>query len=529
MRLLFIKIAIWGGILSTLPYVVAMNKSFEQGSSWAQSLPTLKPQNPQIIPGYGGIDVPQSKFKGHDLGSEVQKAMRDSEASSLLVDTSDSRQHYVIDLQKDPLIVSANQAIADPQKTLDEHINESTSSEIISEETKTCIEGGDEYAQNCSKQLQIKLKITPEVRTNVNYCPGHKERKGWSFHYSHWTCGGCATRVDVTPKKVEVVSEKWIDGCIHLESLVEQGLGRYVSATRSPQNETRTIQGEPITRDHFEEHYEYEYACFKTSSQSCRGLREKGCYQTNSDCKDKVGNTCVLWEQTYRCPSGKGELQSYQSSNNENPFCLSGNCTDTSFKPNHDLFEVLSQMSVLKEAQKDLKNLSTIFKGSDRRCTRNCLDFRDCCGSGKGWGVSIKLSSCDADEKELRELRDINRCVMVGTYCAEKLGGQCIRKKTTFCCYDSKLAKIIQEQGRAQLGLGFGSPQQPQCQGLTAEQLSKMDFSKVNFSDLFQDIAASTKVPNVQKITQGIQQSMKDKTSHMTNPQKIQGRGNDDF
>lgn len=531
MRLLFIKIAIWGGILSTLSYVVAMNKSFEQGSTWAQSLPTPKPQHPQILPGYGGIDLPQSRFKGHDLGSEVQKAMLDNEASSLLVDTSDSRQHYVIDSQKDPLIVLANQAIADPQKTLNEHISESASTEIISEETKTCMEGGDEYQQSCSKNLKIVLKITPEVRTNSAYCPGHekKERRGWSAHYSHWTeyCGGCATLASVTPKKVEVLSENWIDGCIHLENLVEQGLCRYVSATRSPQNETRTIQGEPIIRDHFEERY--EYACFKTSSQSCRALREKGCYQTNSVCKEKIGNTCVLWEQTYRCPSVKKTPKSYRSSNNANPFCLSGNCTDTSYRSNQDLFEVMSQMSVLKEAQNDLRKFSTIFKGTDRRCTRNCIDFRDCCGSGKGWGVSLKLSSCDAEEKELRELRDKNRCVMVGTYCAEKVLNQCIRKKTTFCCYASELAKIIQEQGKGQLGLVFGSPENPQCQGLTAEQLSKIDFTKVNFSDLFQDIAASSKVPNVQKITEGIQRSMKDKTSQINQSQKIQGRDHGDF
>jgi hypothetical protein len=175
MRLLFIKIAIWGGILSTLSNVVAMNKSFDQGSSWAQSLPTHKPQNPQILPGYGGIDLPQSRFKGHDLGSEVQNAMRNNEASSLLMATSDSRQHYVIDSQKDPLIELANQAIADPQKTLDENIRENTGSEILLEETKTCIESGDEYIQSCSKQLVIKFKVTPYVSTYVAYCPGHEK------------------------------------------------------------------------------------------------------------------------------------------------------------------------------------------------------------------------------------------------------------------------------------------------------------------------------------------------------------------
>lgn len=532
MKMPFIIMAV---ILSTISIVEAMNKSFDQGSSWAQSLPIPKPQNPQIIPGYGGTDLPQSKIKGYDLGSETQKRMYDNVAAKLIVDTTDSRPNYVINSQKDPLIVMANQAIADPQKTLSEHITkipmENPGSESPSEETKTCTEGGEEYQQGCSKHLEIALKITSELRTNIAYCPGHarKERRGWSLHYSHWTeyCGGCATRVDVTPKKVDVISEKWVDGCIHLEKLVEQGLCRYVNVTKSPQNETRTIQGESITRNHFEEHY--QYACFKSSTKSCVGLREKGCYQTNSVCKEKVGNTCVLWEQTFRCPASKRSIKSFHSSNKENPFCLSGDRTDTTYKPNQDLFEVLSQMSVLKEAQNDLRNFSTIFKGTDRRCTRNCLDFRDCCGSGKGWGVSLKLSSCDAEEKELRELRDINRCVMVGTYCAEKLGGQCIRKKTTFCCYDSKLAKIIQEQGRAQLRLGFGSPQQPQCQGLTPEQLSKMDFSKINFSNLFQDIAASTKLPNVQKITQGIQQSMKDKTSHITKSQNVQGSGHGDY
>ena len=531
MRLFFIKLAIWGGILSTLSYVVAMNKSFEQGSSWTQSLSTPKPQNPQIIPGYGGVDLPQSMLKDSDLGSEAQKEMQGNKASKLIVDTSGARQHYVIDSQKDPLIVVANQANTDPQKTLDDNITETNGSEIISEEAKVCEEGGDEYQQNCSKHLRIVLKITPEVRTNVTYCPGHakKERRGWSAHYSHWTeyCGGCVTQVNVTPKKIELLSEKWIDGCIHLENLVEQGLCRYVSATRSPQNETRTIQSELITRDHFEEHY--VYACFKASSQSCKGLREKGCYQIHSVCKEKVGNTCVLWEQTYKCPSGKRVLKSHQSSNQANPFCLSGNCTDTSYEANQDLFQVISQMSVLKEAQNDLRKFATIFKGRDRRCTRNCLDFRDCCGSGKGWGVSLKLSSCDPEEKELRELRDKNRCVMVGTYCAEKLGGQCIRKRTTFCCYDSKLAKIIQEQGKRQLGLGLGSAEHPQCQGLTPEQLSKIDFSKVNFSDLFQDIVASTKAPNAQKVIEDIQRSMKDKTSHITESQKIQGRDHGDF
>jgi hypothetical protein len=160
------------------------------------------------------------------------------------------------------------------------------------------------------------------------------------------------------------------------------------------------------------------------------------------------------------------------------------------------MLQVMSQLSVLREVQEDLRNFKVIFKGQDRRCTRNCLDFRDCCGTGKGqgdgWGVSLHLASCSAEEKELGHLREKNRCVMVGTYCAEKIAGVCSRKKTTFCCFGTKLARLIQQAGRAQLGLKWGTPELPECTGLSSEQLSQLDFSKMDFTELFEDIKNQT-------------------------------------
>lgn len=526
----------WAGIIMMMARVEAVNKSFEQGSSWLQSHSIPIQQDPQAVPGYGGKDLPQSQMKATDLGSEAQKSMQDNEASHLVVETAGTRQKYVVDSKKDPLIVAANQALADHQKTA-ENMSELPKSEENPEEIQTCEEGGDEYPQTCTKRLEIVLNITPETRTTSRHCPGHS-RKQWQWHgfksgyiTVYYSCGGCTNQVSVIPKKIEIVSERWLDDCVFLEDLVDKGLCRYVSTSKSPHNETRMIQGEPQTRDHFEEYY--QYACFKTSEKSCAGLRAKGCYQTNSICKEKIGDTCILWEQTYRCPPVKKSMKTFRTSNKENPFCFGGDCADTSYEANQDFGQVMSQMAVLKEAQEDLRKFATIFRGRDRRCTRNCLDFRDCCGSLKGWGVSFHLSNCDADERDLRELRDLNRCVMVGTYCAEKLLDQCIRKKTTFCCYDSKLAKMIQEQGRRQIGLGFGSPEHPHCQGLTAEQLSQIDFSRVDFSEVVSDIAGRTKALDPQKITQSIQQSMKDRTGHLTNPtletSKIQGRVHGDF
>ena len=411
------------------------SRSYQEGQSLASSfMENISPSNPEIVPGYAGTDLSQSQVQAHDLGEEALKASKSNEASQLIAENFEKGERFVIDPHTDPLIVAGNEIIADPQKVLDETIVETGEEGEFKEEVKSCEEAGDEYQQSCSKRLEIVLKVTPEVRTSYRYCSG--AHQAWWGHFSGscmGVCGGCASSSSITQqKKVEVAKEEWVDGCAVLEDLTEKGICRYIGKTISPKDETRPIDGELITRDHFEEHF--QYACLKASTKSCAGLREKGCYQVKSVCKEEMDGRCVLWEQTYNCPSHKASGKSYRSSNKENPFCLSGDCADKSYDPNQDFAQVMSHMSVLKEAGADLRNFGAIFKGQDRRCTRHCVGFKDCCGNGKGWGVSLSLASCDADEKELAELRDKKRCIQVGTYCAEKVLGVCIRKKTTFCC-----------------------------------------------------------------------------------------------
>ncbi len=503
-RSLFVQMVIF--FLSNASAHAGQAETYQSGQSVASSLASgvtgaAKSTNPHDIPGFQ-TDKPKEAFL--DAGSLGDAALAESgnnEAAQHLHAQAQDRKSFKIDPNSDPLFTEALQAVADPQKALKEQITEALdSSGGGSEVVKTCEEGGEEFQQSCSKQLQITLNITPASKKTVYSCPGHakKARKGWSMHYSHWTeyCGNrnCTSTVVDVPKVVEVASEKWIDGCAVLENLTEQGLCRYESKTTSLKNETKTIQGEPITRDHFEE--QYRYTCFKASpvSNSCAGLREKGCFQIKSDCKERIGNVCVLWQQTYSCPSSKKSLKSYRASNKENPFCLTGNCADTSYEENNEMMNTMSHLYALREAQKDLRDFKVIFKGTHRWCTRNCLNFRDCCGAGNGWGVSLHLSSCDAKEIELKTLRDKHLCVQVGTYCAErdKVFNSCLRKKTTFCCYGTKMARLIQENGRAQLGLGWGNVESPDCNGLSPEQLSRIDFSKINFSEIFEEIKNNT-------------------------------------
>ena len=57
----------------------------------------------------------------------------------------------MIDPHTDPLIMAGNQIIGNPQKALDETIVETEEGGGVTEEIKTCEEGGDEHAQKLFK------------------------------------------------------------------------------------------------------------------------------------------------------------------------------------------------------------------------------------------------------------------------------------------------------------------------------------------------------------------------------------------
>jgi conjugal transfer mating pair stabilization protein TraN len=82
-------------------------------------------------------------------------------------------------------------------------------------------------------------------------------------------------------------------------------------------------------------------------------------------------------------------------------------------------------------------------------------------------------------------------------------GKVCLEKTVNYCCFNSKLARIIQEQGRPQLGRSFGDPKNPDCSGLTIGDIMKIDFSKVDFSEFIADI--KPKLPNPDKVKQNAQ------------------------
>jgi conjugal transfer mating pair stabilization protein TraN len=107
-----------------------------------------------------------------------------------------------------------------------------------------------------------------------------------------------------------------------------------------------------------------------------------------------------------------------------------------------------------------------------------------------------ELMSCEQEEEVLAMQRGQNLCTYVGSYCTQKFLGSCVSRKSSYCCFNSRLARMIQEQGRSQLGLSWGEAEAPQCQGLTEEQFKQIDFSKMDLSEFVDDIANNVQLPD---------------------------------
>ncbi len=200
----------------------------------------------------------------------------------------------------------------------------------------------------------------------------------------------------------------------------------------------------------------------------------------------------------------------YQATGDKSMFCFTGDCVNNDYEANGEMNEALTQLMVLREVQNDIRadgENVRIFKGQNRRCRKAWKGARDCCGSGNRWAVSWKLApGCDVQEKELGDWRTKKCCVEVGTYCAQKLPIiGCIEKKTTFCCFTTKLSKLLQEQGRAQLGIGWGDVESPNCRGLSADELSRLDMSSMNLSELYEDVQKNFKSQSQSHIAKGLE------------------------
>jgi len=125
--------------------------------------------------------------------------------------------------------------------------------------------------------------------------------------------------------------------------------------------------------------------------------------------------------------------------------------------------------------------------------------------------LAIQLSgllSCEQAEQILSMKKDNRLCHGVGSYCSARIPiiRTCIETTETYCCFNSRLSRILNEQVRGQLGRGWGSPESPDCNGFTVEQLQALDFSQMNLAEFYAEIAPA--LPDVNAMRDRAQQKI---------------------
>jgi len=493
------------------------------------------------IPHYRGESLGQCRLTASSLEGEAHRLAAHDRAGNMIQEQSGIRQRFTLDPAQDPLFTNADKAVDDPFGAMNEVIireREGGTSDL--EILQKCSEAGPDYTGSCVvryhprilkryKRVFLRQRVSGhapgsnyyeffsgEPNDQDNYyhewqsgCNKHHIRRENQYRYASETVSthedGRETISGETAeeaasydankdKEIVVQEEAYVGDCEGFETLSDAGRCHYDTQKCVEGDETRVIAGVPIHRSCWA--WRRQYRCSQPAVKGCGHLRAQGCVQIGSRCDQADELGCIRFEQTYRCPSGKRTQRVYRATNESSPFCLTGNCLDTSYEANGEMLSALSHMAVFKEMQNDIRANLSIFKGSVRQCTKNCVGFRDCCGSGGGWGVSMGLAGCSGEERELSQWRSAKKCVFVGTYCAEKKLGICLRKKSSFCCFGSKLSRIIQEQGRQQLGMGWGSGEHPECRGLKPEELSRLNFSNMDLSELFEEVRARYKEPS---------------------------------
>ena len=269
----------------------------------------------------------------------------------------------------------------------------------------------------------------------------------------------------VHPRKVlETEDSIWVSGCQHLEARVRLNECRLIK-TECLDNEPKVVDGETITRE--------------------------------------------CWKQRLECPEQVTEKVTDVT--NAKWFGLNGECSGAAFEPNNEFASSIAELSIFGAMQKEIDGgLNNLFRGQNNQCRKTGFGVKDCCEKLGGWAVDFNLTGCNEEERLLAEKRHNKLCHEIGTYKTSKELLVIPKQKTSFCCFTSKLARILHEEGRKQLPhMGWGDAESPNCRGFTVEELSRLNFERMNLSELFSDVMQKVKPVDVNKLNLQIQDKFK--------------------
>ena len=397
--------------------------------------------------------------------------------------------------ENDSIYSDYDKVVKDPKTVLEVDTLETVEDIVYKEET--CEEGGEPYPLVYRNTLVLDVEKIP-AKKNVYYscknnrvnCPNHHnykreyiiEEESWELKKEEWVVSDSALFEKSEEPECEFVSRKCLES------------GK------------KTIKGKEYERDCWVE--ELEFLCDPPEAKGCTQLLMKGCEEMARDCLQKqTDGSCSLWKKKYRCAVGGKRKTCSLGKDQNKPYCLDGSCFDSSYESDDGFMEAVSTLESMKEMKEDIESSGLegdnikVFKGDSRECAKNIAGalMYDCCRKMKGLATALNFTNCEDEEKDLAQRREQGKCHYVGRYKRKVIGLFTSSKKHVYCCFNSKLSRIIQEQGRKQLGLGWGAPKSPSCNGFSLNEIEKLDFSKLDLREYYSDLSKKVSMPSKEK------------------------------
>lgn len=306
----------------------------------------------------------------------------------------------------------------------------------------------------------------------------------------------------------QVVTERRDEGMCNA-AIANQTCELATETCVDPNPTTRTINGVAITRACW--NWQRTYSCHRSSQASdCSDLEGNGqCSFLRDEClDDPQSGACQVSQRVYRCPiPGNAPAGDKQYVCGGDVYCLNGSCETIEREASTEFKDAVVALNSISDAGKqfDPNNL-TVFSGERDTCSKKIFGASNCC-SGKGVPL-LTPWLCSAAEKKLDEKDDKGLCHKVGSYCSSKVLGVCTTQRDAYCCFGSKLSRLLQVQGRAQIGKKWGKPKDEQCQGFTIEEFQRLDLSRMDFTEVYAEFTEAARLPDEVGTLNDIQQKI---------------------
>lgn len=317
---------------------------------------------------------------------------------------------------------------------------------------------------------------------------------------------------------MQVAAKEWVPTVVWSESCPfdksEEVLATS-TCTVAGGNKTVVVDGKTYTV--YSDCWEYRdvYVSQSADNGTCGAyMNNTACTINGTTCLESLAGICLSETATFSCEnkvSGTGMMCGGEF------FCTDGSCAQGETGTNNMFAQAVSVLAAVAAAGEDIAEFNEAdvraFTGTGQSCRKAMAGFSNCC-KDSGWGNDAGLASCSSEEKALGKAKEKLLTVKIGTYCAHKVLGVCLEKKESYCQFDSKLAQIVQEQGRkGQLGVNFGSTSSPNCRGITIDELQAINFDTLNFANFYSDLNDGTTIPEDSELLEKAKQMIADKVA----------------